>query len=160
MKLMLARLTDAMQTVKLLKATAREDAVGPLLEGDTQRLNRALRRRVFSKEALIALQEPILVLFATGYLYVAVARWKMPIGSVLVLIFLFVQVIRGLNKIQRKYQLMVSEGSALWSIREHDRPAPTRRRSRRAGPRCPRSSTGSRSSTSRSTTADRACSRT
>jgi ATP-binding cassette subfamily C protein len=97
LKLMLARLTDAMQTVKLLKATAREDAVGPLLEGDTQRLNRALRRRVFSKEALIALQEPILVLFATGYLYIAVARWSMPIGSVLVLIFLFVQVIRGLN---------------------------------------------------------------
>jgi len=118
LKLMLARLSDAMQTVKLLKATAREDAVGPLLEGDTQRLNRALRRRVFSKEALIALQEPILVLFATGYLYIAVARWSMPIGSVLVLIFLFVQVIRGLNKSQRKYQVMVSEGSALWSIRD------------------------------------------
>ncbi len=118
LKLMLARLTDAMQTVKLLKATAREDAVGPLLEGDTQRLNRALRKRVFSKEALIALQEPILVLFATGYLYVAVSQWNMPIGSVLVLIFLFVQVIRGLNKSQRKYQVMVSEASALWSIRE------------------------------------------
>ena len=118
MKFLLARLSDALQTVKLLKATAREDAVGPLLEGDTQRLNRALQRRVFSKEALTALQELILVLFVTGYLYVAVARWKMPVGSVLVLIFLFVQVIRGLNKIQRKYQLMASEGSALWSIRE------------------------------------------
>jgi ATP-binding cassette subfamily C protein len=118
LKLMLARLNDAMQSVKLLKATAREDAVGPLLEGDTERLNRALRKRVFSKEALIALQEPILVLFVTGYLYFAVARWNMPIGSVLVLIYLFVQVIRGLNKSQRKYQVMLSEGSALWSIRE------------------------------------------
>ena len=58
------------------------------------------------------------MLFATGYLYVAVTRWGMPIGSVLVLIFLFVQVIRAMNKIQRKYQLMVSDGSALWSIRE------------------------------------------
>jgi len=118
MKLMLARLSDAMQTVKLLKATAREDAVGPLLEVDTQRLNRALQRRVFSKEALMAIQELILVLFVTSYLFIAVAQWKMPIGSVLILIFLFVQVIRGLNKIQRKYQLMISEGSALWSIRE------------------------------------------
>jgi ATP-binding cassette subfamily C protein len=116
--LMLARLTDALQTVKLLKATARGESVGTLLESDTQRLNRALQRRVFSKEALMAIQEPLLVLFATGYLYVAVARWGMPIGSVLVLIFLFVQVIRALNKIQRKYQLMVSDGSALWSIRE------------------------------------------
>jgi ATP-binding cassette subfamily C protein len=118
MKLMLARLTDALQSVKLLKATAREDSVGPLLENDTERLNRALRKRVYSKEALIALQEPILVLFVTGYLYLAVSQWKMPIGSVLVLIYLFVQVIRGLNKSQRKYQVMVSEGSALWSIRE------------------------------------------
>ena len=118
MKFMLARLTDAMQTVKLLKATAREDAAGPLLEGDMQRLKRALQKRVFSKEALMALQEPILALFATGYLYLAVARWKMPITSVLLLIFLFMQVIRGMNKIQRKYQLMVSEGSALWSIRD------------------------------------------
>jgi ATP-binding cassette subfamily C protein len=42
----------------------------------------------------------------------------MELGSVVVLIFLFVQVIRGMNKIQRKYQLMVSEGSALWSIRD------------------------------------------
>ena len=117
MKLMLARLTDALQSVKLLKATAREDSVGPLLENDSERLNRALRKRVYSKEALVALQEPILVLFVTGYLYLAVSQWKMPIGSVLVLIYLFVQVIRGLNKSQRKYQLMVSEGSALWSIR-------------------------------------------
>ncbi len=118
LKFLVSRLNDALQTVKVLKATAREDSVGPLLEGDTQRLNRALRRRVFSKEALMALQELILVLFVTGYLYVAVARWKMPVGSVLVLIFLFVQVIRGFNKTQRKYQLMASEGSALWSIRE------------------------------------------
>jgi ATP-binding cassette subfamily C protein len=117
MKLMLARLTDALQSVKLLKATAREDSVGPLLENDTERLNRALRKRVYSKEALVALQEPILVLFVTGYLYLAVSQWKMPIGSVLVLIYLFVQVIRGLNKSQRKYQLMISDGSALWSIR-------------------------------------------
>ena len=115
---MLARLTDALQTVKLLKATAREESIGTLLENDTQRLNRALQRRVFSKEALMAIQEPLLVLFATGYLYAAVTRWGMPISSVLVLIFLFVQVIRAMNKIQRKYQLMVSDGSALWSIRD------------------------------------------
>ena len=117
MVIMLARLTDALQAVKLLKATAREDAAGPLLEGDMQRLNRALQKRVFSKEAMIALQEPLLVLFATGYLYLAVVRWGTPIASVLLLIFLFVQVIRGMNKVQRKYQMMVSEGSALWSIR-------------------------------------------
>ena len=117
MNLMLARLADTMQTVKLLKATAHEDAAGPMLEGDMLRLNHALQRRVFSQAAMLALQEPLLVLFATGYLYLAVARWGTPIASVLLLIFLFVQVIRGMNKIQRKYQLMVSEGSALWSIR-------------------------------------------
>src|SRR4029453_10868352 len=111
MKLMLARLTDALQSVKLLKATAREDSVGPRLETAPARPTRALRKRAYSKEPLVALQEPILVLFVTGYLYLAVSQWKMPIGSVLVLIYLFVQVIRGLNKSQRKYQLMVSDAS-------------------------------------------------
>jgi ATP-binding cassette subfamily C protein len=118
LKFLLTRLGDALQTVKLLKATAREDSVGPLLEGDAQRLNKALQQRVFSKEALTSLQDLILVLFVTSYLYVAVALWKMPFSSVLVLLFVLAQVFRGVSKIQRKYQMMVAEASALWSIRE------------------------------------------
>jgi ATP-binding cassette subfamily C protein len=117
LKFLLTRLADALQTVKVLKATAREDSVGPLLEDDAQRLNRALQQRVFSKEALTSLQDLILVLFVTSYLYVAVALWKMPVSSVLVLLFVLAQVFRGVSKIQRKYQMMVAEASALWSIR-------------------------------------------
>jgi ATP-binding cassette subfamily C protein len=118
LKSLLGRLNDGLQAVKLLKSMARESLIGPLLEDDTRRLNRQLKRRVFSKEALMAMQEPILVLFVCSYVYVAVVMWKMPINSLLVLVFLLVQVIRSLNKIQRKYQLMITEGSALWSIRE------------------------------------------
>ena len=129
LKSLLGRLNDGLQAVKMLKSMARESLIGPLLEDDTRRLNRQLKRRVFSKEALMAMQEPILVLFVCSYVYVAIVMWEMPINSLLVLVFLLVQVIRSLNKVQRKYQFMVTEGSALWSIRgmiddarEHEEP--------------------------------------
>jgi len=113
---LLGRLTDALGIVKLLKATGRESAVGPLLADDTRRLNRQLQRRVLAKEALRALQEPILgSLLAVG-LFCALALLEMPLSSVLVLGLVFTRALMKVNSIQSKYQAMVTEASALWSI--------------------------------------------
>src|SRR3990172_10716601 len=60
---LLRQLTDALLVLKLLKATGRDELIGPLLEKDAQRLNKALRKQVMGKESLRALQEPVLVLF-------------------------------------------------------------------------------------------------
>jgi len=54
---LLARLADNLQSVKPLKAMARENLANALLESDTTQLNRALQKEIFSKEALRALQE-------------------------------------------------------------------------------------------------------
>ena len=62
--------------------------IAPLLEDDTRLLNRQLERRVFSREAMVALQEPIVVICIAVYLYVAVVVQEMPITSTLVLVFL------------------------------------------------------------------------
>ncbi|NQZ95502.1 MAG: ABC transporter ATP-binding protein [Myxococcales bacterium] len=118
MKSLLGRLTDSLQAVKLLKSMGRERLIGPLLEDDTKRLNRELERRVFSREAMVALQEPIVIICLAAYLYVAVVVEEMAFTSTLVLVFLLAQVMSNLGKIQRKYQLMLSDASALWSIRE------------------------------------------
>ena len=118
LKSLLGRLTDSLQAVKILKSMGRERLVGPLLEDDTQRLNRELQRRVFSREAVLALQEPIVVFCIAVYLYVAVVIQAMSITSTLVLVFLLAQGMSNLGKIQRKYQLMETEASALWSIRD------------------------------------------
>jgi ATP-binding cassette subfamily C protein len=118
LKSLLGRLVDSLQAVKLLKATGRESLIGPLLEHDTRRLNRELRRRVLSKEALIALQDPLIVLFIAIGIYVALTRFQMAFTSLMVLVFLFWQALLAINKIQRRWQSTVTETSALWSLRE------------------------------------------
>ncbi|MCH2169586.1 ABC transporter ATP-binding protein/permease [Myxococcota bacterium] len=118
LKSLLGRLTDSLQAVKVLKSMGREKLIAPLLEDDTHLLNRQLERRVFSREAMVALQEPIVVICIAVYLYVAVVIQEMAITSTLVLVFLLAQAMSNLGKIQRKYQLMKTDASALWSIRE------------------------------------------
>jgi ATP-binding cassette subfamily C protein len=117
LKFLLSRLTDSLQAVKLLKATGRESLIGPLLESDTHRLNVALRHRVFSKEALRALQEPILVTCVCVGFYVGYLMFRIPVAEVGVLAALFAKMMGSSNKMQRGYQAVVMETSALWSLR-------------------------------------------
>ena len=60
---LLGQMTDILHAVKLLKATGRESLMGPLLEDDTLRIKKTLRKQVVGREALRTLQEPILMLF-------------------------------------------------------------------------------------------------
>jgi ATP-binding cassette subfamily C protein len=115
-KSLLARLTDALAAVKLLKATGREDAVGPLLAHETRLLNRQLQRRVLARETMRALQEPILVTLLCVGLFAAFAVYGLGFSSVAVLGFAFQQTLSKVNSIQQKYQGMVTESSALWSL--------------------------------------------
>jgi ATP-binding cassette subfamily C protein len=118
LKSLLARLVDSLQAAKLLKATGRESLIGPLLQQDTRRLEQQLRRRVFSTEALMALQDPIIVLFLAIGIYVALTRFEMALNALLVLVLLFWQALLAISKIQRRWQSTVTEASALWSLRE------------------------------------------
>jgi ATP-binding cassette subfamily C protein len=117
-KSLLGRLTDMMQGVKSLKAMAREPLVGPLLEKETQKLNRALEREVLSKEALHALQEPLIVVFIAAGMYFAFTRWGMPLPTMIVLAMLCAQMIGSLGKVQKELQRLVSCESAFWAVRE------------------------------------------
>jgi ATP-binding cassette subfamily C protein len=113
---LLGRLTDSLQAVKLLKATGREESIGPLLAEDTRRLNKQLRKRVLSKEALRTLQEALLVSLICAGLYVALEVQGMALSGVLVLILTSMRALLKVNSIQGKYQSMVTEASALWSL--------------------------------------------
>jgi len=113
---LLARLSDNLQSVKPLKAMARENLANTLLEGDTRQLNRALQKDVFSKEALRALQEPMLAILIAAGLYVALVRFGMSLASVMLLAFLLVRVLLYMSRMQREYQRMVTSESAYWSM--------------------------------------------
>lgn len=113
---LLARLSDNLHSVKPLKAMARENLANALLEGDTARLNKALQKDIFSKEALRALQEPMLTILIAAGLYVALVQLGMSLASVMVLVFLLVRVLLYLGRMQREYQKMVACESAYWSL--------------------------------------------
>jgi ATP-binding cassette subfamily C protein len=117
LKTLVARLTDALGAVKLLKATGREDSVGELLAGETRLLNRQLQRRVMAREAMRALQEPILVTLLCAGAFAAFA-YQLTFSSLIVLGLAFQQTLSKLNSIQQKYQGMISESFALWSLVE------------------------------------------
>jgi ATP-binding cassette subfamily C protein len=116
LKSLLTRLADSFQSVKPLKAMAREELVGSLLGSENKRLNRALRRNVISTEALSAAQDLAMGLIITSGLYVALIQWKLPFNAVLVMILVLARSIASLGKTQRQYQRMRSDESAFWSL--------------------------------------------
>jgi len=117
LKSLLTQVTDSLQAVKLLKATGRESLIEPLLESDTEQLNKALRRRVFSREALRSIQEPVLVTSLCIMLFIVFVLGT-PFTEMLVLAALFIKANTSSNKMQRRYQQTITEASALWSMRE------------------------------------------
>jgi ATP-binding cassette subfamily C protein len=120
---LLTHLTDTLQSIKPLKAMAREERADSILKKKTTRLNKALQKEVLTKESLKALQEPLLVVFAAIGLYVALIYWHMPLAEVMVLVFLLARVVKLLNKVQQQYQEMVILESAYWSLQDTIREA-------------------------------------
>lgn len=123
LKSLLARLTDNLQSVKPLKAMARENVADSLLKTDIHKLNKALRKEVFSSEALAAFQEPMLAAIVAIGIYGALIHWGLSLTTVMVLVFLLARVLTQLGKVQRQYQKMVSCESAYWSLQETIREA-------------------------------------
>jgi len=111
------QLTDVLQALKILKATGRDELIGPLLEKDTQRLNKALRKQVLSKEFLKALQEPVLVLFGMAGLWAGHRLLGIPPALLIVLVLVFGRTLLAIHKMQRKYQDLVVDESALAALR-------------------------------------------
>jgi ATP-binding cassette subfamily C protein len=114
---LLKRLTDALQSVKPLKAMGREGLIGPLLEGETQQLDRALRREVLSREALRALQDPLMTVFLAVGLYVTQTRLALPLASVLLVTIVCGRIVGALGQAQKELQRMAACESAFWALR-------------------------------------------
>jgi len=127
MKSLLTHLTDTLQSIKPLKAMAREERADSILEKKTTRLNRALQKQVLTKETLKALQEPLLIVLAAVGLYAALTYWHIPMAKVLVLVFLLARVVKQSNKIQREYTQMAILESAYWSLQDTIREAESAR---------------------------------
>ena len=117
LKYLLTLLTDTLQSIKPLKAMAREKMAYDMLQTKTRSLNKALQKQVFSKEALQALQEPLITVFFAFGIYVALVRWHLPLARVLLLAYMLAKVLKTLQKAQKEYQNLVILESAYWDLR-------------------------------------------
>jgi len=116
LKFLLSLLTDTLQSIKPLKAMAREDMAYAMLQTKTKSLKRVLQKQVFSREALQALQEPLVTVFFAFGIYVALVRWHLPLARVILMAYMLTKVIKTLQKAQKEYQSLVINESAYWSL--------------------------------------------
>ena len=116
MKTLIRVMTDTLHSVKALKAMGLADRASVVLASETGRLNKALRREVFSTEALNALYEPLIVAFVAVGLYFALTKFDLPVPHVLVLVLLLVRVLGSFGKVQKSHQNMAVAESAYWSL--------------------------------------------
>jgi ATP-binding cassette subfamily C protein len=118
LQLLLARLSDSLQSLKAFKAMGRENLADELLSANTLKLNKALRQQVFSKAALRGIQEPLLTFLVIAGLYIMLVYLKMDLPKVMVLIFLMARMLNETGKVQRKFQEVAICESAYWSLQE------------------------------------------
>jgi len=117
-KSLLSLLTDTLQSIKPLRAMARENASDHLLRKRTIRLNKALQKQVLNKEFMVAFQQILVTVFLAGGIYVLLTYWQMTLAGVMVLVFLVDRLLKRLNKVQERFQEMVINESAYWSLQE------------------------------------------
>ncbi|HXR52057.1 MAG TPA: ABC transporter ATP-binding protein [Steroidobacteraceae bacterium] len=115
-KSLLTLISAQFAAAKPLKAMAREDHVDALLTDQTQQLERALRRQVISKEALTAMQEPMLAIMVGAGFYLSLNMLHIPIADSIVMLFMLARVVSYLSKGQKAYQQVVVRESAYWSM--------------------------------------------
>jgi len=82
-----------------------------------------MRKQVFSKEALKALQEPLIIVCLAIGLYIALIYVNLTFATVTVLVFLLARLMKHLGKMQQQYQKMTIAESAYWSFQEKIREA-------------------------------------
>ena len=114
---LLAKVTDTLQSVKPLKAMAREHLADSVLAMKTSKLNKALRKQVFSSAVLKAAQEQMFAIVIALGMFVALVKFEMPLATVMVLVVVLGKMLSQLGKVQKQYQKVVIGESAFWSLK-------------------------------------------
>jgi ATP-binding cassette subfamily C protein len=117
MKTLVGQFVDSLQSIKPLKAMALENLAESVLARETNKLNKALRKQVLSKEYLRAFSEPLRIIFLLLGLYAALLYLKLPVATLMVFIFLIGRILQQLGKVQDEYQKMVTFESAYHSLK-------------------------------------------
>jgi ATP-binding cassette subfamily C protein len=120
---LMSHLTDMLQSVKPLKAMARENLADQLLYQETNRLNKALRRQVLASAGLNSGQDLMFVIVIAFGIYMALGVLSMEFATVLILAITLGRAFNFLGKVQKQYQKLAQSESAYWSLKETSRRA-------------------------------------
>jgi ATP-binding cassette subfamily C protein len=123
LKSLTTRLVDALQGIKPIKAMACEKDLLPLLESETQGLNEAQQRQVWSAELVRVLQEPILTAIIAVGLYWALSTGGFAFSDLMVTAFLFYRLLNRIHSVQQVYQVVAHGESAYVSLKDSIRVA-------------------------------------
>ena len=113
---LMANLTDTLQSVKPLKAMAREESADQVLAHDTRLLNKAQRRLVLSGALLDSSQELMFTGFICLGVYVAMEKYGMELATVGVLVVGLGRAFTFFGKVQKQYQKLAQGESAYWAL--------------------------------------------
>lgn len=113
---LLKRLSDALGSVKAIKAMAREDHYAGLLRHDVRLLEGAHRDSHFSKEILRFMREPIMAVLMAAGLYFAAYHSQTDFSSLMVLALVFLRMVMSFMAVQSSYQRMTEQESSFYSV--------------------------------------------
>ena len=116
MKSLLAQLTDALQSIKPIKAMGREEKFEDLVREDILALEDAERRQVIASESLRSFHEPVLISIIAVGLFAAVRWGAVSFAEVLIIAFLFHRLAGRFHFVQIEYEMLVVGESAYWSL--------------------------------------------
>lgn len=116
MNSMLARLNEALQGVKPIKAMAEEVRFMNFLKHDADLVLDAQRKQYSAGLLLTGFYEPGIVLFLGLGLYYVLTYTVTPVTNVFLLAFLFHRLLSHVSLLQSRYQNMAQAESALWFL--------------------------------------------
>jgi ATP-binding cassette subfamily C protein len=115
---LMSHLTDMLQSVKPLKAMGREDLVDDLLNNETNRLNRTMRRQVLAGAALNSGQDLMFIVLIAFGVYLALGVLSIDFATVLILALTLGRAFNYLSKVQKQYLKLAQNESAYWSLKQ------------------------------------------
>lgn len=115
---LMSQLTDTLQSVKPLKAMAREGTADNLLTVKTGKLNRALRKQVFSTALLVSAQDQMFTMLIAAGIYIALVQLEMPFSTVAILVIGIGRMLTFFGKVQKQFQKLTINESAFWALRK------------------------------------------
>jgi ATP-binding cassette subfamily C protein len=108
--------SDALTNIKALKAMNRHGFIAQSFRRNVEALRDALAAETYSESMVRAIQEPILVVFMMGGIYVQHTLFEMSMQQILGSIVVLIGLSSTIGDVRGAMQRMMIESSAFWSL--------------------------------------------